>query len=286
MRYDLSAITLLVVFIALSGFNIYRMLSRGKQLWSSNLVYSWIFFLGFVVAEFYSFSVGIWVLAVLSFIALREYFSLIDIRLQDRWGILGAYLSIPFMFYFIQIDWYGMFIISIPVYAFLTAPLLVTLGGRETAGTVFSVGAIDFGLFLFVYCIGHVGYLLLYETWMPVLLVLSIGICDLTTRILHNRMISGWLGLGGRLFIPMLFTILLSRLLSPWTGIPSTHSVILGAMLPILAVMGQHTGDFLKADLGVEEDFLFAGKGQILDNLKSFFFTAPVMFHYIRYFLK
>ena len=30
--------------------------------------------------------------AVFSFAALREYFSLVDIRLQDRWGILAAYL--------------------------------------------------------------------------------------------------------------------------------------------------------------------------------------------------
>ena len=68
------------------------------------------------------------------------------------------------MIRFIQIDWYGMFIISIPVYAFLVIPFLIALGGKQTEGTVFSIGAIDFGLFLLVYCIGHIGYLAFFST--------------------------------------------------------------------------------------------------------------------------
>ena len=75
------------------------------------LPYLWAFFLFFAVAEFVSFAVGIWVLAVLSFLALREYFTLVDLRIQDRWGMLAAYLAIPFMFYFIQT---GMETMNIP----------------------------------------------------------------------------------------------------------------------------------------------------------------------------
>ena len=92
------------------------------------------------MAEITSLTAAVWILALLSFWMLREYFSLVEVRIQDRLGILGAYLSIPFMTYFIQIGWYGMFIISIPVYAFLAMPLLISIGGTEYRGTVFSIG--------------------------------------------------------------------------------------------------------------------------------------------------
>ncbi|GAG82783.1 unnamed protein product, partial [marine sediment metagenome] len=49
------------------------------------------------------------------------------------------------MIYLIQIDWYGMFIISIPVYAYLVTAFLATVGGDEREGTVFSIGMINFG---------------------------------------------------------------------------------------------------------------------------------------------
>jgi phosphatidate cytidylyltransferase len=230
--------------------------------------------------------VGIWVLAIICFAALREYFSLIDIRLQDRLGILGAYLLIPFMVYFIQIDWYGMFIISIPVYGFLTIPLLVTLGGRETQGTVFSIGAIDFGLFLCVFCLGHIGYLLLFNVWMPVMLVLNVAVCDVVTWLIKDENRSWLAKVLMRFFYAAPFTIAIAMLLSDWSEIPTMHAIILGSMIPILVIMGHRTSNYVGADLAIKEDVLIPGRGQILDNLKSLFFAAPVVFHYIRYFIK
>ena len=96
----------------------------------------WILLLGITVAEWASFGLALWLLAIISFCALREYLSLVDIRIEDRWGILVSYLSIPFMFYLIQVGWYGFFIIAIPVYAFLLMPFFVALGGRSK-GIVF-----------------------------------------------------------------------------------------------------------------------------------------------------
>jgi phosphatidate cytidylyltransferase len=249
------------------------------------LNYTWMFLLSIVIAEFVSFTGGILILALVSFWALREYLSLIDMRLQDRLGLLGAYLSVPFMYYFILIDWWGMFIVSIPVYSFLAIPLLVTLGGKETRGTVLSIGAIDFGLFLFVFCIGHIGYLMLYSTWKAAALIIAVTLCDV---------IGCQLGESGKLkvpkllacgLIPMPFTALLMYAVSPWTEIPIWHSIILGLMIPPLVGMGHRTSDYVKDDLGILEDQLFPGRGRILDSVKSFFFTAPIVFHYIRYFL-
>ena len=280
-----SSFALICIFISLIIANIVKSVRKKRFFYNSYLTYTLIFFLSFSIARFLSFNAGLWVLAVLSFTALREYFSLIDIRLQDRLGILGAYLSIPFMYYFIQIDWYGMFIISIPVYSFLAIPLLVSLGGKETQGTVFSIGSIDFGLFLCVFCLGHLGYLMRFAIWKPVFLIINVAICDIIIYLIMNRIRGKLTGFLARYFIPLPFTVLTSVLLSPWTGIPPFHSIILGAMIPILVIIGHHTANYIKADLGVSDDVLFPGRGQILDNMKSLFYTAPVVFHYIRYFL-
>jgi len=286
MFQNLSLFTLIAVFVLLSVARLYRTFGRRRFLFDSYLGYTWLFFLTFVFSEMISYAVSVWILALISFWAIREYFSLINIRLQDRLALVGAYLSIPFMYYFIQTEWYGMFIVSIPVYAFLAIPILVVWGGRESEGTVFSIGAIDFGLFLFVFCIGHVGYLLSYSVWMAALLILNVLVCDLAIYLVRHRtehtaakIIFSWLA-------PIPVVLALSLALSPWTEIPPLHSVMLALMTPVLVQMGHHAGRFVEADLGIQEDLLVPGRGQILDNLQSLFYAAPVMFHYIRYFLK
>lgn len=281
-----SSSVLLGLLLGLSAVVVARLAIGRRFSFGGYLIFTWVFVLGIAITDFISFGYGLWIFALVSFLALREYLSLVNIRLQDRLGVLGAYLALPFMYYFIHIDWYGMFIISIPVYAFLAIPLLLTLGGKETTGTVFSIGAIDFGLFLFVYVLGHIAYLMSYAVWMPAVLVLNVAICDIAARILAPRASSAMADFLGRVLIPLPATVVLTWLLSAWTQIPQGHSLILGAMIPLLAVMGQRTGDYVKADLGVDDDALLPGQGQILDHLKSYFFTAPIMFHYVRYFLK
>jgi phosphatidate cytidylyltransferase len=189
------------------------------------------------------------------------------------------------MIYFIQIDWYGMFIISIPVYAFLAIPLLVTLGGKEAEGTVFSVGVIDFGLFLFVYCLGHIGYLMRFSTWAAVFLIVSVAVCDGLARAVHGKFGATWADLLARYSLPLPAVAMLAWLLSPWTEIPLLHALVLAAMIPVLVILGQHTIEYVKRDLGVSQSPSKPGQGKILDNLRSLFFTAPVVFHYYRYFL-
>ncbi|MHC4233721.1 MAG: phosphatidate cytidylyltransferase, partial [Planctomycetota bacterium] len=243
------------------------------------------FFLFFTACEWVSFSAAVWILALLSFLALREYFSLVDIRLQDRWGILGAYLSIPFMIYMIQIDWYGLFIISIPVYAFLVVPFLVVLGG-EVKGTVFSIGALDFGLFLFVYCMGHIGYLALFSTWMAAFLIIAVAVFDLVDYLLREKAGAGLKSALVKFLVAAPLTVAVALLMSPWTTIPALHATMLGLLIPVLVLVGNFTITAIESDLGIERTRLQPGRGQIIHGTRSFLFAAPVVFHYIRYFLR
>ena len=63
------------------------------------------------------------------------------------------------------------------------------------------------------------------------------------------------------------------------------HSLVLAFMIPMLVIMGHRTSNYVEADLGIQKDTMSPGRGQILDNLKSLFFAAPITFHYIRYYL-
>jgi phosphatidate cytidylyltransferase len=79
-------------------------------------------------------------------------------------------------------------------------------------------------------------------------------------------------------------TISLSWLLTSWTGLPMIHSVIIGLLIPVLVIIGNHTIKYLESDLGIDRENLRSGKGLIIDNLKSVLYSAPIVFHYIRYF--
>lgn len=284
MFSDMPKTTVLLIFLCLSLFSILKRIFKIKFTYDSYFNYLWTFSLIFAVSEVISFKLSIWILALLCFVALREYFTLVDIRLQDRWGILGAYLSIPFMIIFIQLDAYGIFIISIPIYAFLVIPFLITLGGKEIEGTLFSIGVIDFGIFLLVYCIGHIGYLSLLSTWMAVMLILNVAVCDLISILMRK-----WIKPPRHWVLPQYFMsvpviVILTLVLSEWTRIPRLHCIFLGILIPALVAIGRHTIRYIEKDFGIRRDELVPGKGQVLDSLRSFLYTAPVVFHYIRYF--
>ncbi|MFC2107182.1 hypothetical protein ACFLRY_02480 [Bacteroidota bacterium] len=282
---DIPLLVLIAIFAFLSivvliCYNIGRKFSPGKY-----LQYTWAFFLILLISDVFSFSYAAIGWAIISFLILREYFSLVDLRIQDRIGILVAYLSIPFMMYMIITDWYNMFIITIPVYSFLLIPFLISVSGKETEGAIYSIGTIDFGLFLFVFCLGHLAYLSFFSTWMAAMLILNVAICDITFLILRDKIQDKRKLLLFKFLIPIPFTVILSVVLSSWTGIPLNHSIILGLMIPAMVIIGYQTVQYFEIDLGITENVMKPGRGLIIDNTKSLLFTAPVIFHYIRYFL-
>ncbi len=282
---DPATTTLLAALLALSLLAAVARFGNVRIPGGAYAQYLWVFFLTFAVAELVSFRVAVWILAALSFVALREYFTLVDIRLQDRLGVLGAFVAIPFMTYFIQIEWYGMFIISIPVYAFLVVPFLVALGGGQAQGTVFSVGVIVFGLFLLVYCMGHIAYLSLDSTWRAAFLILAVTLCDFVSARIPTTSGHPLLRRVARCVAAVPLTVGLALLLAGWAELPVFHAVVLGAMIPPLVAIGNYTMSFIETDLGIKTKRLRPGKGQVLDCLESFLYVAPVVFHYTRYYL-
>ncbi len=283
--HNIPSLVMLGIFLALSVAGIIKLTFAKRSVLGCYFNYIWIFFLILVIADLFSFYLATWGFGILSFFILREYFSLVDLRPQDRLGILASYFSIPFMMHFVHTDWYNMFIITIPVYSFLFIPFLISITSKQTEGAIYSIGTIDFGLFLFVFCIGHLAYLSFYSTWMAAMLVLNIMVCDLIAYYIDKKTNKKLREILLKYFLSAPLTVALTVLLSTWTGIPLNHSVILGIMIPAVVLIGNHTIIYFETDLGIVRENTRPGRGMIIDNIKSILYAAPVVLHYIRYFL-
>src|SRR3546814_891363 len=96
--------------------------SRVRAWWGMVAVLAVCFWLGPVA--------NLVVFAFISFFALREFITLTPTRPGDHLPLVVAfYVLIPVQYWLIGDDWYGLFSIFIPVYAFLALPALAVFGG-------------------------------------------------------------------------------------------------------------------------------------------------------------
>ncbi|MGD8110837.1 phosphatidate cytidylyltransferase [Vibrio sp. TRT 21S02] len=235
----------------------------------------------------------------LSFMALKEFFSIVPTRMADRRVIFWAYLSIPFQYYWLSLGWYGMFIIFIPVYMFLYLPMVAVLIG-ETKGFIRSAGIIHWSLMLTVFCISHMAYLLVLPSLneqagsMGMLLFLlvftqlndvcqyvwgkSFGKHKIVPKVSPNKTWEGFIGGGATV-------ILASYFVAPYlTPLSSEQGLVAGMIIAFSGFIGDLVISSVKRDLKIKDTSQFIpGHGGILDRVDSLMFTAPLFFHYIYY---
>ena len=114
--------------------------SEGEYLELSARVKSWWFMIAiFSFAILTSPVVSVVFFALISFLALKEYFSIIPLRRADRRAIFWVYITIPVQYYFVANGLYGLFIVFIPVWVFFLLPFRLILAG-ETDGFLESAG--------------------------------------------------------------------------------------------------------------------------------------------------
>lgn len=238
--------------------------------------------------------------AFICFMAFKEYLSIAPIRRSDREALLWAYMSIPITFYLISINWYGLYIIFIPLYMFLILATRTVLKG-ETKGFLYSVGSLHWGLMTSVFCLSHAAYLLvlpddsnLSHSGIALLYYLlfltqindisqylwgkSIGKRKIIPKVSPNKT---WEGFLGGVLVTTALAVWMGPLLTPLTVF---HSFWAGVLIGVGGFLGDVTISALKRDAGVKDTgALLPGHGGILDRLDSLVFTAPLFFHYIRY---
>ncbi|MFZ4772026.1 MAG: phosphatidate cytidylyltransferase [Ferruginibacter sp.] len=237
--------------------------------------------------------------AFLSFLALKEFFSIVPTRHADRRILFWAYLSIPLQYYAIVCHWYGMFIIFIPVFVFLFLPMRAIFIG-ETKGFIKSSGVIHWGTMLTVFCISHIAYMLELpeknaEAGIigPILFLIfmtqfndvsqyvfgkTFGKHKIIPKVSPNKTWEGFLGGFCTITIVSYFIAPLLTPLSPVEGL------VAGSIIAFNGFIGDVVISAVKRDLQIKDSGkMIPGHGGILDRIDSLIYTAPLFFHYLHY---
>ena len=237
----------------------------------------------------------------ISFLAFKEYLSMIPTRRADRSVLFWAYLCIPFQYWLVYDAWYGLFTIFIPVYAFVLLAFRLILSG-ETKGFIKAAGTLQWGLMLTVYNLSHLAFLLV----LPIQTPAAAGGAGLLFYVVFlkqfNDVAQFFWGklLGKHKIIPkvspgktwegfiggMITTAALSALIcSYFTPFSLEAGIAAGAIIATLGFVGDVTVSSVKRDLDMKDSGNFLpGHGGILDRLDSLTLVAPVFLHFTRYF--
>lgn len=271
----------------------------------------WVMVTFFTIALLFSRTLSLIFFGFISFLALKEYFSIIPTRRADRRVLFWAYLAIPFQYYWISQEWYGMFVIFIPVYLFLLLPMrMVTIG--DTKNFLAAAGTLHWGLMTMVFSLSHLAYLL---TLAPVssdpnitingtpelpggaglvlfLVFLTqfndvsqyiwgkwLGKHKIIPKVSPNKT---WQGFIGGVGTTILCSLLLAPLLTPMS---LAMSAVAGGLISVAGFIGDVTISALKRDIGVKDSgSMLPGHGGIMDRIDSLTYTAPLFFHFTYFF--
>ncbi|WP_347552907.1 phosphatidate cytidylyltransferase [Pseudalkalibacillus hwajinpoensis] len=256
----------------------------------------WGMFFVFCLATLFNPIVSLFSLMILSFFALKEYFSMMKTRKADRRIFLWSYLAIPLQFYWILINWYGMFIVFIPVYVFLLLPLPRILG-KGTLGFLRSVSSTQWGLMLMVFGLSHLAYFQIASPVHGANLVLFLVLLTQVNDVFHY-LVS--LYIGKRKVVPssnpfltiegfilsLLATTALAYVFFPYlTPFGTLFGVLSGVLISVAGFLGSLTISVLKRDLLLGDNTRVLDlKESYLSRVDSLAYTSPVFFHVIRYF--
>ena len=235
----------------------------------------------------------------MSFLALREYVTLLPTRRADHRTLFWTFfIFTPLQYFLIGIHWYGMFAILIPVYAFLFVPTRLALAG-DTESFLERAATIQWGLMICVYCLSYAPALLMLkipgygpDAKLLLYLVLVDQLSDVLQyvwgKMLGRHKIAPvvspnktWEGfVGGVVTATLIGTAL-------WWMTPFRPAVAAAVSLTIalMGFAGGLTMSAIKRDRGVKDyGTLIKGHGGILDRMDSMCFAAPIFFHLVRYF--
>ncbi len=237
--------------------------------------------------------------AFCSFAALREFVTLTHTRRADHWALAAAFFVVlPVQYYLVATDWYGLYAIFIPVYAFLLMPIASVLRG-DTERFLDRVAEVQWALMICVFCISHVPALLTlqipgYEgrnVLLIAFLVIVVQMSDvlqyvwgklfgrtrIAPRLSPSKTVEGFVGgiASATLIGAALWWI------TPFTPL---QAGLLALVITLMGFFGGLVMSAIKRDRGIKDwGHIVEGHGGLLDRLDSVIFSAPIFFHIVRY---
>lgn len=260
----------------------------------------WVMILIIFAAAFLGFYGVIALFFVISFMALREFLSLIEIRRGDHFALVACfYIILPLQYYFVALDWFSMFTIFIPVYAFLFLPILSALLGDVSRFLERST-KVQWAVMISIFCISHIPAILTLEITgfenknllLMIFLILVVQSSDvlqyvwgklfgkhkIAPKLSPSKTVEGFIGgvisastLGGLLYW-----------LTPFTPI---QAMLMSLIICLMGFLGGLVMSAIKRSMGVKDwGNMISGHGGMLDRMDSLCFAAPIFFHLVRYY--
>ncbi|MGU3494973.1 phosphatidate cytidylyltransferase [Xanthobacteraceae bacterium A53D] len=238
--------------------------------------------------------------ALCAFGALREFITLTPTRRGDHYALaLAFFVILPAQFYLVQMEWYGLYSILIPVYVFLLLPVIAALRG-DTSHYMERIAEVQWALMICVYCLSHVPALLTlpiagYEgrgLLLIAFLVLVVQASDVLQyvwgKLIGRHKVAPalspsktWEGLVGG----VLSATALGAALWWITPFNPLEAALLAFLSCLMGFFGGLVMSAIKRDRGVKDwGQSIAGHGGFLDRLDSIVFSAPIFFHVTRFF--
>ena len=294
---------LLLVASAVGALLKFRLASGALSSGIDNLnarIKAWWVMIGLLALAFWLGEFGIILLfALVSLQCLREFISLTHTRRGDHQALVWCFfIFLPLQYVFIAMNWYGLFSIFIPVYAFLLLPITALLGS-DTTRFLERAAKMQWGLMICVYCLSHVPALITLEipgyaqrnALLIAFLVLTVQSSDvfqyvwgkllgkhkISPEISPSKTMEGLIGgvltstaVGAALWWITPF--------NPW------QAALIALVINIMGFFGGLVLSAVKRDRGVKDwGSLIEGHGGMLDRVDSISFSAPIFFHIVRY---
>jgi phosphatidate cytidylyltransferase len=260
----------------------------------------WMMSAAFLVATLTGGVGSIILFGLVSMLALREFVTLSPTSRADHRTLAWAFfVVIPLQYLLVGIEWYGLFSILIPVYAFLLVATRIVLAG-ETEDFLERAATIQWGLMACVYCVSYAPALMLldiegYDSGSGKLLLFLVVVVQASDvlqfvwgKLVGRRRIAPtispnktWEGfLGGVACATLVGTALWwATPFNPW------QAAAMSLLIALAGFAGGLVMSAIKRDRGVKDyGGLLPGHGGVLDRIDSLLFAAPIFFHVTRFF--
>lgn len=239
-----------------------------------------------------------------SFLALREFITLLHTRRSDhRSLILAFFIVLPLQYVIVGGRWFDLFSVFIPVYTFLAIPVTSALAG-DPERFLERNAKIQWGIMVCVYGLSHAPALLLLEfphmrgrgaflLFFLVVVAASAQIVqEIASRRLRRRPVARQISRSFSLrawFVGALAGALIGALLYWITPFKAVQALAIGFIAAGCGTLGELVMKALKRDAGVHywgNRSSVTGAVGLLDRVAPLCFAAPVFFHSVRWYFK
>ena len=230
----------------------------------------------------------------ISFAALREFMTQVYRRRGDHNAVATCfYILLPLQYYFVLTDWYSMFTIFIPIYAFLLLPIIGRLSG-DSDHFFERTAKIQWSLMITVFCLSHVPALMTLpikqfagkHVLLLLFMIVVVQMGDVFYYIWQRtagRMGSRRVGIGATLSV--LAASMVAMGLYWITPFNPLQAGMIGLSIALAGFFGGEVMNLLKHNFGIRDwGRMIRGHGGMLDRVDSICFAAPVFFHIVRYY--